>query len=356
MKRVLTLAAAIVMIFLNGRSFGQEKVNTLGQVSFAYPIGTNGFESMDYVNDFSFNIIYGMNGGVNGFELGSVMNYNQGNVSGFQIGGVTNITMGYQKGFSLSGVANIVKDSIDGFGLSGVANLMNANSKGVFISGAANLAKGNVKGFQLSTINVTNGELDGFGLGVVNVTRKLKGAQFGVVNVVGSEEGATPIGLINVVKGGLYEIELAGGEALYANVNFKMGVEKFYTIFKAGYSTHKGEDIFSYGLGFGTNIALSSTRKHNLVFDLSANQLVRAWDWDYDEINLLNKLDITYKYRLNDHISFFAGPSFNVYVTGLKVDGEYGSLEIPYTLFESESSKNKTYGWIGANAGVSFRL
>ena len=54
------------------------------QIAFIYPVGTAGTNSVDYKNNFSFNIIGGLNGGVNGFEFGSVANINQGDVTGCQ--------------------------------------------------------------------------------------------------------------------------------------------------------------------------------------------------------------------------------------------------------------------------------
>src|SRR5574344_2886256 len=79
------------------------------QVSFIYPVGTAGTNSVDYKNNFSFNIIGGLNGGVNGFEFGSVANINQGDVTGCQISGVCNVASGDSKGLLLSGVANLIK-------------------------------------------------------------------------------------------------------------------------------------------------------------------------------------------------------------------------------------------------------
>ena len=80
------------------------------QITFAYPIGSNGMNSLEYSNNFSFNILYGLNGGVNGIEIGSILNYNKGEVKEFQLSGISNINTGNSKGFLLSGVSNICLD------------------------------------------------------------------------------------------------------------------------------------------------------------------------------------------------------------------------------------------------------
>ena len=50
------------------------------QVTFAYPLGSNGLNSLNYSNNFSLNILFGLNGGVDGVEIGGLMNYNKGEV------------------------------------------------------------------------------------------------------------------------------------------------------------------------------------------------------------------------------------------------------------------------------------
>jgi len=40
------------------------------QVTFAYPVGSAGISSRNYINNSFFNILYGLDEGINGFELG----------------------------------------------------------------------------------------------------------------------------------------------------------------------------------------------------------------------------------------------------------------------------------------------
>ena len=79
-----------------------------------------------------------------------------------------------------------------------------------------------------------------------------------------------------------------------------MGVERFYTIFKLGASRYHKEDVYSFGLGFGTMFTLAE--RHKLSLDLSFNNIVYDEEWDADD-NYLTKLDLTYSYHLGDHLS-----------------------------------------------------
>lgn len=300
-------------------------------------MGSNGKSSINNLNNFSFNLLYGLNGGVNGFEIGSVLNFNKGPVNGFQISGISNINTGKTKGFLLSGISNINMQSTSGFLLAGILNYSKKNSKGL----------------QLSIANISSNELNGFQLGVFNYSKKLKGVQLGIVNYTSQSKNCTPIGLISIVKNGFFILELTGNEVLFSNLNYKMGVDKFYTIYKVGYSSYKSKQVYSYGLGIGSNVFISN--KNKLSIDLSSNQVVFDNKWRH-KLNLLNKVDVNYQNQLTDNLSFLVGPSFNVYVSKEKVDQNYGTLYVPYTLQTNEWSNGKLFTWIGFNAGLSLKL
>lgn len=339
MKKLKLVSILVLLVSIQLVAQENDNLKThKAQVTFAYPIGSSGTNSLEYSNNFSFNILYGLNGGVNGAEIGSILNYNKGVVKGFQLSGVSNINTGYSKGFLLSGVSNICKDS----------------TTGVFISGVLNYSGQKSKGFQLATTNVATNEFRGFQLGVFNYAKKLKGVQLGVFNYLTDGEKAVPIGIFSIVKNGHYEFELTGGEVIYSNLNYKMGVEKFYTIFKTGYSSYKNSPVYSFGLGFGGNIPISEKQK--ISIDLSYNQIVYNKNWDSGKLNILNKADFNYKYSISENFSLLIGPSFNVYVADEIIDGEYGTLNIPYTLFTSEGTSRKLFMWIGINAGLSLKL
>lgn len=372
MKTLKIIILGSVLIILSAQNLSAQTVNGKEtrkvQVTFAYPVGSAGITSKNYINNFSFNILYGLNGGVNGFELGSLWNHNYGDVKGFQLSGLVNSTDGNSRGFLISGVANLNREavsgaaisgvvnlghqSLNGFQLAGVSNIGLDSVKGISVAGVLNYTNGNSKGLQLSTINLAK-HFEGVQIGVLNSAKRLKGVQIGVINILEEGKDALPIGLLSFVKHGYYEFDLTASEAIHSNLSFKMGVERLYTIFKLGYSGYKGKPVYSFGGGFGTSIFLSE--KHCLNLELSSSQIYFDNNWD-NQPNGLNKLDLNYKFYILDKLSLLIGPSFNVYLTGKKINGEYGTINIPYTVYEHEYAEKKLFMWIGLNVGVSFRL
>ena len=249
--------AAVAVTFLSNNMCAQENEEnstSKSQITFAYPLGSNGVEAISKSNNFSVNVLYGINGGLTGMEIGGGMNYNQGDVSGCQLAGVVNINKGQTHGAMLAGDVNISLGQTSGAMISGLYNLTTEDSKGV----------------QISTVNNATADYTGFQMGVINYAKRLDGVQLGVVNVVGDGDEAIPIGLINVVKNGHYELEIMSGDVLRTNLNYKMGVEQFYTIFKVGFSSYKDHPVYSAGIGFGSIVTLAE--KHKLSMDLSTNR------------------------------------------------------------------------------------
>jgi len=205
---------------------------------------------------------------------------------------------------------------------------------------------------QIATVNNATADYTGVQIGCVNYAHRLDGVQIGVVNIVDDGENAIPIGLINVVRNGHYELEVLYGDALYTNVNYKMGVEHFYTIFKLGFSSYENNPVYSTGIGFGTIVTLAE--KHKVSIDLSANQIIYNHEWKEDGNNFLTKLDLNYKLGLGEHVSLVAGPSFNFYVSEVRVDDSFGTLRIPYGAHTKVNDDNQQWWWVGFNAGLAY--
>lgn len=356
------------------------------QFTFFYPLGTNGVKSPQRANNFSFNALYGVNGGLEGTEIGGLVNVNTHDVKGVQIAGISNITAGSSTGTIISGIANIVSDSANGIFIAGISNIAGDSSSGFHVGGISNtvngtfnggqlagignLNNGDVNGFQIAGIsNVTNGQVNGLQLsGIANITHgtttgaqlgflnfssHMNGIQVGFLNVAGESEHIIPIGFLSLVKNGYRALEVSTSETLYGNLAFKLGVEKFYNTFRFGIGSEKGESYLSYGYGIGTLIAFNE--KNKLGLDLSANNIVKdLWNnWDLD---LLNRLELTYQRHIGKHLSVFAGPALNVYVSQKLIDGNYGSIHVPYTLYSDTWSDGQLSMWIGLQAGAAIRF
>ena len=301
-----TISIVLAVLILAGSIAAAQDADSAkvkpAQVTFVYPLGTNGASSLDYTNNLSFNILFGLNGGVAGAELGGVFNYTKGDVKWAQVAGVFNMNKGDTRGVQLAGVFNA--------------------------------------DFQ---------DFSGLQVGVVNYSRKVTGLQVGVVNIAENAERGVPIGLINIIKGGHYELEMTGGDVVYANTNFKMGVERFYSIIKAGVSSFNGSPVYSAGLGLGGAVKLGEKQKINI--DVSTNSIVYNNSLPIEKKNALNKLDVNYKFEFSPKFSLLIGPSLNVYIA------DDDTLNVPYTIYSAASSSGtNTSIWVGANAGLSYRF
>ncbi len=376
-----------------------QKKTRPAQVTFFYPIGTNGITSYNYSNNVSLNWLFGLNGGVEGIELAGLFNINNGDVTGLQASGLFNITKGNTAGLQTaglfnanmgnaaslqtSGIFNFNLGELEGIQTSGIFNSNIGNTQGIQVSGILNSNVGEMQGIQGSGIlnsnvgemqgiqgsgilnvnvgqltggqisgilNVVTDSLTGFQIGLVNYATQSEGVQVGLVNISAKKsENLLPIGLINIVNGGLQELEISGGDAMYANLNFKLGVPKFYTIFKAGYTSFNGEPILSSGIGVGSEFNIKNNHKINI--DLSSNTLS---DLNFETYNFndLNKLDVNYKYALTKNFSVFAGPSFNILIS----QSENTILNPPYTIHKKTYNNTDFSSWVGLNIGTSVRL
>ena len=305
MKNLITISFAVLMLSMSMSAQENKEVKTSKlQISFGYPLGTHGSDRT-YSNDISFNILYGLNKGVNGFELGGILNYNNGNVNGVQIAGGANINMF------------------------------------------------NVKGVQIAPANITYGNVEGVQFGTLNLAKRVKGLQIGIINYRENGDDGLSLGIFNIIKNGYYAIESTAGEVMYINTNFKMGSKKLYTIFKLGYSRYKSKSVYSYGIGLGRIFKVS--KKTAISTDLSFNKIVYDNDWSPSK-NDLYKLDVNYNLKLGDKFSIIAGPSINYYNTNKKIDGEFGTLKIPYTISEKINGNSKKSFWIGANVGLNYKF
>jgi hypothetical protein len=310
-----------------------------------------------------------LNGGVDGFELGSVFNYVHYDMNGIQIGGVANITRRNTNGVFISGATNINLGATNGVGISGGVNITGGHADGLFISGGtnihlktldgvaitggANIGLGDAEGFTIAPVNLFMKNYFGVQVGVVNIVGGLDGLQVGVVNLVGEDNDALPIGIVSIVKDGYYELEFTSNELSFLNISYKMGVKRFYNTYNVGYSKHSGSDIFRYGIGIGTNRPVGY--KQSVSFELSTDQIIRDWDWS-GGVNLNNRLSMDYRLRLGRKFALVGGVNLNAYVTNEMIDGAFGNFDIPNTIYESDWVTSKLFIWIGWKLGFSYEI
>ena len=375
-------------------------------IGFIYPLSTNGINAGQYVNWLSFHVLIGYSAGLNGVEasgFGNIENdfvsgvqaagfFNLVNnrVSGVQAAGFLNLNGGTLEGGQFAGFLNTSLDSIegvqgagflnvstgytDGVQGAGFSNIITQNAHAVQASGFANIATSNLKGAQIAGfgnythyldgaqlagfVNITTGDVKGFqGSGFINVARNVKGVQLSVFNVADSVDGV-PIGLLSIVrKNGYRTLEVWGGETMYANIAYKIGVRKFYNIFSFG--SQFADADFRYGLGYGVGHIAALSPTVDLSIDIIAQQVNDSDNPIFNnnqELNLLNSFRLGFAKQFSEHFGLFAGPTFNVLVSEVvNSDGTVGSNLAPYTFFDrTYNGRTNVQMWAGVNVGLRF--
>jgi hypothetical protein len=321
--------------------------------------------SSQVINNVSFNILGGYNGGVNGFELGGLFNIDKKSVQYLQVGGLFNIVGGHMKGVQIAGINNTVLDTVQGLQIGGVSNLVRGkfngfqlggvynhvsdSVKGLQLAGVGNFAKNKVSGSQIAgVLNISNREMNGVQIsGVINYAKKLKGVQIGLINIADSSEGYS-IGLVNIVLKGYHKLSVSSDEVLNLNAAFKTGNAKLYSILKAGMNVSDSQKVYAFGYGIGT--VLRAGKTFSISPEVTAQQLhLGAWT----DVNILSKAQLNLNVRLGKYVSLFAAPVFNVYYSKQQtVPKGYRSV-IPPAGYNTYDLGGQVKGWIGWNAGIT---
>ncbi len=362
-KRTIILAVLLTFVYIIN---AQEK-ETTAQATFISPIGSNGHQSKETSNKLSLNVLHGENGGVNGFELAGLNNHNTNDVKGLQIAGISNVTRGNSSAVIIGGITNITQKNAHGFHLAGIVNLVGANSTGLqiagisncntqktngfMLSGITNLVNDDVTGMQTSTFNLANKNMNGFQLGGLNFAKTMKGFQLGFINIADSIDGVA-LGFVSIARNGYFAFEASTNEVSYANLSYKMGSTSLYNIYTLGLGRYNSTNVYNYGIGIGTQISIK--KRHALAIEGIASYL--AYDNKWDKTNILNKANLSYQFSITDRISIIAGPSLNFYITKQMVNGKYGVIDVPHTIWEDKGKENMHYMWIGYNAGIHIKI
>lgn len=387
-------------------AYGQDEnreYKRLAQLTFVSPIGSNGFLSPEITNNFSLNILTGVSGGVNGFELGGLHNTTKGDVTGVQVAGlgnvttgiysgfqlaglynvdgnlargmlvagITNVVSGPSKGFHLAGITNITRDECWSFQVSGISNVSVEGNHGLQIAGINNFSGGEGESVQLSglvnvhlgdrnkfqiagLVNISASETKGVQIaGIANYTKKLAGFQLALINIADTVARGVPLGLISIIRHGYFAFEVEANEAFWINATYKMGVPRLYNIFTVGFNKQNKQEMWAVGLGLGSIVPIGDG--WGLNFDLTASH-INENEWWTEELNLLNRLKINAWFDLGP-VQLFGGPSINVHVSNLTDDEGLpgGNLVDPdLSFYNGIHGKTRTIVYPGVNFGLRF--
>lgn len=415
MKFSTLLLAILFAVFQSlAQSTGTLEKSTI-QVSLITPVGTNGKNSINTINNISLNIFGGYHSGLNGAEFGSfanlnrdfmngfqfsgMVNYTGGEASGAQFAGISNVNLGETNAFQFAGITNVnhgnarafqfagitnvnlgstqifqgagvinftmgnshliqtagvanYAEGITGAQLSGVTNFALKDAIGAQITGVANAAK-SIEGLQLAGIVNAAKYVRGVQLAaILNVAKNVDGVQLGVVNVADTVRNGVPIGILSIVRDGFHEFELGISEGLNSYGSFKIGVPAFYNIFSIG--TQFLSNQFRWGVGYGIGTHLRNKEDFKVNLELMSYHINEGSTWT-NEYNGLQQLKVTFAGGNNKHIQFFAGPTLNLMVSKYtNEDGSVGSDFPPYAFSNTMNGNTNLKFWLGFNAGVLF--
>jgi hypothetical protein len=340
------------------------------QLTFLYPLGTNGIQSREIMNQFSINLLGGLSGGTRGFEAGGLFNADLGNVRGAQFAGLGNLVHGSYEGAQFSGLVNLNAGTNRGAFFAGTTNILLKNAIGAQFAGISNVVTGDMEGSQLAGIgNLTTGTSRGFQLagianlslknhegaqvaGILNYTKNLYGFQLGLINVTDTIEKGIPLGFISFVRHGYHHAEVEGNELFFANLSLKTGVPHLYNIFSIGYRPKENKQYWGLTYGLGTYFLLNNQLSMN--FDLTATHINEGESWT-SVLNMVNRLKWNVGFRIHERLELYGGASFNVALSRLK-DEEgrtTGSALIPSYVFYNETiRKTNVKMYPGFNLGI----
>ena len=157
------------------------------------------------------------------------------------------------------------------------------------------MARGDLHGTQIS--------------GFFNYAKTVNGVQIGVINVANKIERGCAIGVLNFIKEGRHRIELAHNDLTTYNLNYKSGTDQFYSVVSAGISP--GKDLWSYGLGVGTEIKLNESLYTDL--ELSTHN-IQSTDHYIKGQTHDARFNVSMGYQLNDFLGINFGPVLHYYI------------------------------------------
>ena len=372
------------------------------QFSLLPVIGTNGVMSPSTTVDYSFNLIGGLNGGVNIFEIGGIfnavwdtvryvqiagafnlvggpqygaqvagianvngssfegaqvsglLNFTQGPFDGAQVAGFGNGVIGSMDGVQAAGFANYAGDSSDVVQVSPVVNYLGAGSRGSQISAVANVCEKDFIGLQVSAVcnYAENGFIGSQVSGLVNVAGKMTGSQVGLFNFSDSINGV-PFGFLSFSRKGLHQLEVSANELTHLNIAFKSGTNQFYNSFIGGIR-YDSPGVKTWALGYGVGSSVRAGGRNRLFFDLQA---VNHFTNGPVGFALNNKLTISYQFHIANKFALALGPSANLYMVNLGDLHDSNALTsiVPYSFYDHVTNNGMSLqGWVGGH--VALRL
>ena len=324
---------------------GMKGIQTSGVVNIAN-VGMKGIQTSGLLNM--------VNNEMKGIQISGLANTVNGETKGIQTAGLTNIANGEMKGIQVSGF-NLVNGGMKGIHISGIANLVNGGVKGIQVSGIANLVGEEMRGIQIAGIGNGFANMTGLQIGgIYNRVKTLRGIQIGLVSVNDTIAKGVSLSLVNIVKRGFYR-EWEASFSDYANValSYKMGTQKFYTIYTAGVNFIE-DNLWVVGIGFGNRTPIGNRFDFQPEF-VSSNYF--PTNFKNIQNTSTTRLKCGFVYRLNQKYGLSLAPS--VYIMTAKKDSNPNSELYKVSpigaLYTNETDNRQTTIGVGISLGLSIR-
>jgi hypothetical protein len=363
----------------------------LAQISLLPYLGTNAMKSARISNRLSINLLWGHNAGVEGVEVGGLVNSIRNDVKGVQVAGLGNAVGHDVIGSQIGGMFNIAGDTIFGVQAAGVFNIAGQGNAiqtagvfniagrdfaGVQASGLFNVAGENSRSLQAAGLfntsrgdarlqvaglfNVSRGTKVGQVSSLINVAKSVKGFQIALLNVADTVNGVS-IGLLNFIRKGYNRVEIAGSDAFFGNLSFKIGVKPFYNILYLGARITKAPSSIpnneirelTWGLGYGLGTTIPFSRRFLVNLEAVFIKVNEREPWT-PGLHQMYQFRLPFDLRTGRRSSIFAGPTFNI-LQSKRFSTEYGfggSELVKKPWFDRMEGLKRTQGWMGFNVGI----
>lgn len=205
--------------------------------------------------------------GLEGLQLATIFNVNEGYTHGAQGAAIFNLGGQEVHGIQAAGVFNMAPGELHGFQGAGVFNMAHGEVHGAQLANVFNMAQGEVHGAQAAGVfNMAHGELHGaqaagvFNMAadvhgvqaatLFNVAREVHGLQLGLVNVAEDVQGVA-VGLVSYVERGVHNFQALAAQDGLREVSFNSGSRLLYNCWSLGYRWQGNMHTYLPGFGLG---------------------------------------------------------------------------------------------------------
>lgn len=142
--------------------------------------------------------------------------------------------------------------------------------------------------------------------------------------------------------------------AINTLLSFRLGTDRFYTIFSGGINYFLSPLEYAVGLGFGTSIGWKKHWSNQIeiqAFGVSVGQKLSS---KAGTANSLIQLRLPVCKEFARHFKIFVGPTVNLALQSNDAEGNALPSLAPWTMWSGQCGSMRAEGWVGLSAGLRF--